>query len=193
MHICLSAAEAKRLLLRALPAGGSSGGGSAATHKVPRSAGAGQQSATALLYMNVACRPYGRATPTTSHGCSRRRSGAQQASRRSSTRSRARPAREQQEPEADELDVSLRQERGRGEAARLVPVVDETGLQRRQDSSDEAQLAAAAAAAAVHRRLLRRLRLADMTAMMGKAQPELVAIALGEQCPRAVRLQRLAV
>lgn len=89
--------------------------------------------------------------------------------------------------EAGDLELPP-QERGRGETRRLVPVVDETGLQRRQDSSDDTQLAAVAeaAAAAVHQRLLRRLRLADMTAVMSKTQPELVAIALGESRAPAV-------
>ena len=140
--------------------------------------------------MSVAARPSGRLSGSSrtsaSHRCSRRRGAVQRASWQPATCSSTRE--QQGRPEAGDLEVSPgRQARGRGEAARLVPVVDETGLQRRQDSSDEAQLAAAAeaAAAAVHERLLQRLRLADMTAVMSKAQPELVAIALGERCSAA--------
>lgn len=137
--------------------------------------------------MSVAARPSGRLSGSSaSDHCSRRRGAVQRASRRPATCSSTRE--QQGRPEAGDLEVSPgRQARGRGEAARLVPVVDETGLQQRQDSSDDAQLAAAAeaAAAAVHQRLLRRLRLADMTAVMSKAQPELVAIALGEPCLQA--------
>ena len=129
--------------------------------------------------MNVAAVPSGRTTGGarfSSHSGGRRRCALQSSSFRNRHSARA-----QREREDGSLEGAL--QRGSGEAARLVPVVDETGLQQRQDSTGDRQLAAAAEAAAdaVHRRLLQRQRLADMTAVMSKAQPELVAIALGER------------
>lgn len=143
-----------------------------------RSAGIADRAS--LRYMYVAARPCARPTGGTrssSHCGGRRRSALQPGSRSRDS------ARAQQEREDGDLDLPRGLQRGSDEAARLVPVVDETGLQQRQDSTGDRQLAAAAEAAAdaVHRRLLQQQRLADMTAVLSKAQPELVAIALGER------------